>query len=231
MQEKKNLEDDDDLGYYPDGVKRTLTDEQVAMFRHSETYAIIRQSQLQKENNNVGLEEEAVGSVSEDYRSREAEQHGAGYAEAALEVAETPLPLASATKELVRSDDEEEYVRFLEAEKKEMQTEAARKKRKRNGRDLAGRHERAPTHRRLVRELDEVVGDDGLLDYGEEPAVSTSIPRESSQSKTLQIFQGRKPIVYEDEGSGGAVEVPNAPHAGTALPEQGRKIWWPTIGA
>ncbi|QUC18466.1 uncharacterized protein UV8b_02707 [Ustilaginoidea virens] len=29
-------EDDDDLGYYDDGVKRTLTDEQVEMFRHSE---------------------------------------------------------------------------------------------------------------------------------------------------------------------------------------------------
>lgn len=29
-------EDADDLGYYSDGVKRTLTDEQIAIFRHSE---------------------------------------------------------------------------------------------------------------------------------------------------------------------------------------------------
>ncbi|KAG6037747.1 hypothetical protein E4U41_004819 [Claviceps citrina] len=29
-------EDDDDLGFYYDGVKRTLTDEQIAIFRHSE---------------------------------------------------------------------------------------------------------------------------------------------------------------------------------------------------
>lgn len=29
-------EDDDGLGYYSDGVKRTLTDEQIAIFRHSE---------------------------------------------------------------------------------------------------------------------------------------------------------------------------------------------------
>lgn len=35
-------EDDDGLGYYPDGVKRTLTDEQIAMFRHSETQALQR---------------------------------------------------------------------------------------------------------------------------------------------------------------------------------------------
>lgn len=33
-------EDDDGLGYYPDGVKRTLTDEQIAMFRHSEIQAL-----------------------------------------------------------------------------------------------------------------------------------------------------------------------------------------------
>lgn len=33
-------EEDDGLGYYPDGVKRTLTDEQIAMFRHSELRAL-----------------------------------------------------------------------------------------------------------------------------------------------------------------------------------------------
>ncbi|CAN8101366.1 unnamed protein product [Discula destructiva] len=35
-------EDDDELGYYPDGAKRTLTDEQIAMFRHSELQALQR---------------------------------------------------------------------------------------------------------------------------------------------------------------------------------------------
>ncbi|KAL7620296.1 hypothetical protein AAE478_009289 [Parahypoxylon ruwenzoriense] len=33
---------DDGLGYYPDGVKRTLTDEQIAIFRHSELEALRR---------------------------------------------------------------------------------------------------------------------------------------------------------------------------------------------
>ena len=33
----------DDLGYYDDGVKRTLTDEQIAIFRHSEIEAMLRQ--------------------------------------------------------------------------------------------------------------------------------------------------------------------------------------------
>ncbi|CAL3972450.1 unnamed protein product [Diplocarpon coronariae] len=35
--------DDDGLGYYGDGVKRTLTDEQIAIFRHSEIEALSRQ--------------------------------------------------------------------------------------------------------------------------------------------------------------------------------------------
>lgn len=35
-------EEDDSLGYYPDGAKRTLTDEQIAMFRHSELQKLQR---------------------------------------------------------------------------------------------------------------------------------------------------------------------------------------------
>lgn len=36
-------DEEDDLGYYDDGVKRTLTDEQVAIFRHSEIQALRRE--------------------------------------------------------------------------------------------------------------------------------------------------------------------------------------------
>jgi hypothetical protein len=36
-------DDDDNLGWYHDGVKRTLTDEQVAMFRHSEIQRLLQQ--------------------------------------------------------------------------------------------------------------------------------------------------------------------------------------------
>ncbi|KAJ5765290.1 hypothetical protein N7520_004849 [Penicillium odoratum] len=43
-------EDDEDLGYYPDGVKRTLTDEQIRIFRHSEIHALLRARQLEQDN-------------------------------------------------------------------------------------------------------------------------------------------------------------------------------------
>ncbi|CAO2656943.1 Nn.00g057460.m01.CDS01 [Neocucurbitaria sp. VM-36] len=45
--------DDDGLGYYSDGVKRTLTDEQIAMFRHSEIQAILRKRRQQREDGEV----------------------------------------------------------------------------------------------------------------------------------------------------------------------------------
>ncbi|OJJ46087.1 hypothetical protein ASPZODRAFT_16685 [Penicilliopsis zonata CBS 506.65] len=41
--------DDDGLGYYEDGVKRTLTDEQIEIFRHSEIHALLREKQLKEE--------------------------------------------------------------------------------------------------------------------------------------------------------------------------------------
>ena len=39
---------DDGLGYYDDGVKRTLTDEQIEMFRHTEVEQLIREGRMQR---------------------------------------------------------------------------------------------------------------------------------------------------------------------------------------
>lgn len=56
-------DDYDDLGYYPDGAKRTLTDEQIAIFRHSEIESILRkrrhkieeiEARQNSENNTLG---------------------------------------------------------------------------------------------------------------------------------------------------------------------------------
>lgn len=48
-----NIEDndgDDGLGHYPDGVKRTLTDDQIAMFRHSEIQTLLRERRRRRES-------------------------------------------------------------------------------------------------------------------------------------------------------------------------------------
>ena len=47
--EEAEEDEDDGLGYYADGVKRTLTDDQIAMFRHSEIQALLRERRRQFE--------------------------------------------------------------------------------------------------------------------------------------------------------------------------------------
>ncbi|KFY01064.1 hypothetical protein V490_01103 [Pseudogymnoascus sp. VKM F-3557] len=42
-------EEDDNLGYYEDGVKRTLTDEQIAMFRRTEIETLVREKRRSDE--------------------------------------------------------------------------------------------------------------------------------------------------------------------------------------
>ncbi|KFY33921.1 hypothetical protein V494_07207 [Pseudogymnoascus sp. VKM F-4513 (FW-928)] len=60
-------EEDDNLGYYADGVKRTLTDEQIAMFRHTEIETLLREkrksdeAKADKAERALGLEQETVG--------------------------------------------------------------------------------------------------------------------------------------------------------------------------
>jgi hypothetical protein len=60
-------EEDDGLGYYPDGVKRTLTDEQIAIFRHSELEALrrARESSNMRREASTHSEEDAAHDISE----------------------------------------------------------------------------------------------------------------------------------------------------------------------
>ena len=197
-------EEDDGLGYYPDGVKRTLTDDQVAMFRHSEIYAILRERLVRKENADADQDEVHSSSSKS-----------------------TPAAAAEGRAELKEgiegdSDDEEEYARFLEMEQKEMQAEAARRnKRKRSIADGNDERERPPTMRRIAREMDEATADDTVLDYGEEDAPDGTA---SSRPQDLDKMNGRKKVSYEDE----SIETATAEQQPA---REGRKIWWPTIGA
>lgn len=47
-------EEEEDLGYYEDGVKRTLTDEQIKIFRHSEIHSLLRERQRLREEEEDG---------------------------------------------------------------------------------------------------------------------------------------------------------------------------------
>ena len=51
-----------DLGYYEDGTKRTLTDEQIAMFRHSEMQQLLAERQRQEESDDERRQKKEQGS-------------------------------------------------------------------------------------------------------------------------------------------------------------------------
>lgn len=78
QQEYTEEEEEGALGYYPDGAKRTLTDEQIKMFRHSEIQEILRKTRLEEDGDeteselgHARAEQEAPNSPSSDTSSLE----------------------------------------------------------------------------------------------------------------------------------------------------------------
>ncbi|KAK1855789.1 hypothetical protein CCHR01_01645 [Colletotrichum chrysophilum] len=66
-------EEDDGLGYYPDGVKRTLTDEQIAMFRHSEIEALRKEKEKTEERRSAASQADLeAGEVGDNDSAKEA---------------------------------------------------------------------------------------------------------------------------------------------------------------
>jgi hypothetical protein len=59
-------EEEAGLGFYADGTPRTLTDEQIAMFRHSEIQTIIRKRRQLRDNGHESEEGEVEESVVSD---------------------------------------------------------------------------------------------------------------------------------------------------------------------
>lgn len=59
-------EGEEDLGYYKDGAKRTLTDEQIEIFRHSEIHALLRERERLREEEAEGQSDVEETNESED---------------------------------------------------------------------------------------------------------------------------------------------------------------------
>lgn len=125
------------------------------MFRYSEIYALIRQKQVRKENQEAGFGVEAA-PVTES------------------KVTPTHEPKSLIIDEGGSGDeDEEEYLRFLEFEKRKAEANNERNKRRKTKSD-------ALTHRRIARELDIVLADEQILDYDEGPSKPTEASKGDS---------------------------------------------------
>ncbi|KAL8748455.1 MAG: hypothetical protein Q9184_007291 [Pyrenodesmia sp. 2 TL-2023] len=139
-------EEQDSLGYYPDGVKRSLTDEQISMFRHSEIYSLLRKRQLQKEN------QEADGNASTASQA----------ATLTLDTSDHPT----------EQEASENPMGSCESVKQDEATSNMVKRQKRHEDGEQGGEVEASSSRRQIRELDGMSTGIDYLDYGEEPSVN-----------------------------------------------------------
>jgi len=159
------VQSDDTLGYYQDGEKRTLTDAQIAMFRHSEIQALLREQRHDREKESSDFLTVA--------RSKELQDGAWGVQELEEDNVVEGVNIKDKVVEdieveedgEVEEDEEEEYARFLEAERREMELIASSQsaKNSKNRKSKAGKF----STRRVVRELDEIPSGTNALDYGD----------------------------------------------------------------
>ena len=166
-------EDEDDLGCYADGVKRTLTDEQIAIFRHSEIQSLLREKRHEEERRLAELDETARSKGDLTRRDLDQVQTSAtvpSFEE--LDGSEEDGEIEG--MEEFEDDDDEEYARFLEAERRQFRTEATSNRKNKRAEAMKGPGRTTSTRRR-VRELDTAMGGNDVLDYGDGPTVSSKV--------------------------------------------------------
>ncbi|KAL8894841.1 MAG: hypothetical protein Q9207_008395 [Kuettlingeria erythrocarpa] len=137
-------EGEDNLGYYPDGVKRTLTDEQVSMFRHSEIYSLLRKRQLQKENQE--------------------------FHEDAAAAPQTLVPALTAIDHSLEEVSGDQTSSYDIARADEARSNTVKRQKRHEGGGIDGAIEAASASRRQIRELDGMRYGIDVLDYGEGPS-------------------------------------------------------------
>ncbi|MCJ1284946.1 hypothetical protein MMC26_004283 [Xylographa opegraphella] len=160
---------EDTLGYYPDGVKRTLTDAQITMFRHSELEAVRRAQRHAREKESSDFRTVARSQELQDgvwglqAVDEERDEEGENIPETHAKD-KGYKDVDGEGGDEIEEDDEEEYARFLEAERREMElVSASRVAKVKNQKSQNGK----ASTRRIVRELDEIRSGRDALDYGD----------------------------------------------------------------
>jgi hypothetical protein len=160
-------EDDDGLGYYEDGVKRTLTDEQIEMFRHSEMEQLIRDGLLESEQYDI---EGARTSKLNDADASSISPASSIEGELASAIPhKSSVPHVTNTVRQPSPGGQSDTSQNTAALRRKRETEVPydqRNKRKWEGyiEDVDSEHG-SLTHRRIVRELDEQRTESIELEY------------------------------------------------------------------
>ncbi|KAI4730804.1 hypothetical protein E4T49_01158 [Aureobasidium sp. EXF-10728] len=161
--------DDDNLGYYPDGVKRTLTNAQIAIFRHSEIQLLLRERRRNRESNQAEGEKTIPSASS---------------SKSALPVGDISPPDPAqdtgiqhpANTSGPQGTGKRKWQRFIET------SEA---------------NPSSMTHRRLARELDEQKASSIDLAYGDDEEESTPQAVEKQPEAAFSTQGLRKQVAYD----------------------------------
>jgi hypothetical protein len=203
----------DELGWYSDGVKRTLTDEQIAMFRHTEFEQLMRKRRLQAEDEDEDDDEDdSYEPPGPDMPILHAPRPDSPVSDASSLEAElftnviAPQPKTSKTR--TRQKKKNKKLRNNQSESapskapplsprsRRRQTEVPydqRNKRKwENYIDDEDPIHGSMTHRRLVRELDGQQSDSVAIDYGDDEPAPPKAPQ------PIHV-PGRRIVSYEDD--------------------------------
>lgn len=152
-------DDEDGLGYYSDGEKRTLTDEQIQMFRPSEIQTILRRRRLELENAEADGEDAPDAVIASQVEkipqvTREAAQTSMQQSQDTTPSKVVGLPDASPSPKRKWDD-------FI---------------------DDSEANPEALTHRRIAREMDEVKAERTDLMYGDDEPAPPRPARKMSKS-------------------------------------------------
>ncbi|KAL4883744.1 hypothetical protein BJY04DRAFT_23615 [Aspergillus karnatakaensis] len=175
--EEEGEEEDLDLGYYPDGAKRTLTDEQIRIFRYSEIHALLRERQVRAENEEF---ERVYGNS------------GSGSAGAGAGSGKESLEEISSSKQIgpemsSGAENEENKVETGSGVKRSAAESGISTQTQWHGHGQGAK-------RRSVVSRDKDQGENVRLDYNEEESVASRPTRMQAAAQ----FSGRRIISYDD---------------------------------
>jgi hypothetical protein len=209
---------DDGLGWYDDGVKRTLTDEQIEMFRHTEIEQLMRKRRLEADEE---AEEDDGDDDDDDDFYEPTEFAEIGVSNAHISEPRSPVSDASSleaelfsgaattrpTQPKPRPLPKKQHSQSSRAEsaqpkgappprsrqrKVEVPYDQRNKRKWESYIDDTDPLHGSMTHRRLVRELDGQQNESVTIDYGDdEPIPPKPAP--------LPAMPGRRIISYEDD--------------------------------
>ncbi|KAH7027677.1 uncharacterized protein B0I36DRAFT_141849 [Microdochium trichocladiopsis] len=181
--------EDDGLGYYPDGVKRTLTDEQIEIFRHSELEALRRAddkaTKLRDESARLlELARHADAETDGDFSETVPKDHRvatSGTCAAIVDLSSEP----QSGSEDGECEDDNSTQSMTEAEAKRLKKKRARQRKKEKNKKFH------PEPKVDLRKRTWDVVDAGMdsLDYDE---------RENDHAKQLGLASKRRQISYDD---------------------------------